>query len=284
MEPLFVYTPLEQDIQITHIISLFHEKYPRNFCFEGEKHDFWELVYIDKGQLLITAGKDRYVLKAGEMVFHKPGEFHALEAYENVASNVITASFVCDAPCMRHFEHRYMTLTTQEREYLYEAARLRSDLLGIETDEIGFGVRQIVRNDLELLLIHLLRRTNSTAIRSRVESYVQQTRTKELVGRIEHYMEENLTKKLTLAELAADMGYSVSYMTKLYRHKTGKSIIDSFLELKMTEARRQIQEGSLTVTQIANGLGYDNIAYFSRLFRQHFSISPSECAKAYKEA
>jgi quercetin dioxygenase-like cupin family protein len=50
----------------------------KNFCYEGERHDFWEMVYIDKGEMICTADKNRFVLKSGEMTFHKPNEFHNL--------------------------------------------------------------------------------------------------------------------------------------------------------------------------------------------------------------
>lgn len=80
------------------------------------------------------------------------------------------------------------------------------------------------------------------------------------------YMEVNLSKKLTLHQIAGDLGYNVSYMTKLYRQQAGKSVIDAFIDLKMTEARRQIQEGNMNISQIAAGLGYDNMAYFCGYF------------------
>ena len=70
-------------------------------------------------------------------------------------------------------------------------------------------------------------------------------------------------------------------MKKLYRRQTGRGIIDTFIGLKMDEARRQLLEGRMNVSQIAAGLGYDNAAYFSRLFRRRFDMTPSECARSF---
>ena len=112
---------LQRDIEITHLISLFYLRCPRTFAFSGEAHAFWELVYIDQGQILVTAGEKQYLLKAGELAFHKPGEFHALHAFDESPANLIIASFVCRNPCMRYFEHRFTSLNAQERDYLYEA-------------------------------------------------------------------------------------------------------------------------------------------------------------------
>lgn len=282
----FTYIPLRRDIVLTHLISLFYQKFPRNFYFGGEAHDFWELVYIDKGQLLVTAGEKQYLLKAGEMAFHKPSEFHALRAFGEVAANVIIASFVCVNPCMRYFEHRFISLAAQEREFLYEALQhseviLDNGFASKTPAQAPFGDMQIVQANLELLLIRLIRRGESAKIQTRIETYIQMTHTRQTAEQVDAYLEAHLPENLTLSRIAADLGYSVSQMKKLYRRQTGRGIIDTFIGLKMDEARRRLREGRLNISQTAAALGYDNAAYFSRLFRQRFDMTPSECARSF---
>ncbi len=57
MEVYYRHHLFHKELAITELISLFYYKSPRNFCFAGETHDFWEFIYIDKGQMLITAGE-----------------------------------------------------------------------------------------------------------------------------------------------------------------------------------------------------------------------------------
>ena len=277
---------LQRDIEITHLISLFYLKCPRNFAFSGEAHDFWELVYIDQGQILVTAGEKQYLLKAGELAFHKPGEFHALHAFDESSANLIIASFICRNSCMRYFEHRFTSLNVREREYLYEALRKSEGVLdnGMASEfdrKIPFGELQIIRSNMELLLVHLIRRSESTGIQERIESYIQMTHTRQTAEQVNAYLEARLSENLTLERIADDLGYSVSQMKKLYRRQTGRGIIDTFITMKMEEARRQLLDGRLNISQIAASLGYENPAYFSRLFRQRFDMSPSECARSY---
>lgn len=279
----YTYIPLHREIEITHIISLFQKEFTRNYNFGGEIHDFWELVYVDKGQILITAGENCYPLKAGELAFHKPGEFHALRSHGNMSANAIIASFVCKNPCMKYFEHRFTSLNTQEREYLYEALRVRDEIFSFNSLPKSIN-EQIIQCNLEMLLIKLLQRSSSSAIQSRIDSYAQLTHARQIAKKINEYLEINLSKKLTLDQIASEFGYSVSYITKLYRRQTGKSIIDTLIDYRMKEARRQIQVGNMNISQIADGLGYDNVAYFSRLFRQRFNMTPTACARLYKES
>ena len=53
----------KEALDITHIISLFYHKAPRNFSVIGEQHPLWEMVYVDKGKVLITADDKTYVLR-----------------------------------------------------------------------------------------------------------------------------------------------------------------------------------------------------------------------------
>ena len=50
------------------------------FSFTGESHDFWELVYADKGDVTVFADDKSFVLEQGNVIFHKPNEWHNVRA------------------------------------------------------------------------------------------------------------------------------------------------------------------------------------------------------------
>ena len=52
----YVKPRLQQAITIDAVVSVHYYEYPIDFAFSGEVHDFWELVYVDKGEAVITAG------------------------------------------------------------------------------------------------------------------------------------------------------------------------------------------------------------------------------------
>lgn len=292
MEQNYTFLPLKSVLRISHLVSLFYNKSPRNFCFDGESHDFWEFIYIDQGKMLITAGDKQYVLRAGELAFHKPGEFHAVCAYEQVPSNFIVSAFVCMDSCMKYFEHRILSLNSRERNCLYEAVRLGKRVFAeVQTPPVipalhlsdintKFGDEQLIQANLELLLLMLLQRDEGVRIQPRVESYAEQARYKQLADCVKAYLEAHLDQTLTLSQIASDLGYSVSQMKKLFQKDTGGGIIDYFIGLKIDEAKRLIREGNYTLTQIAERLGYENPSYFSRLFKQREDMTPSEYGRS----
>lgn len=286
MSQSYSFYAFSKELDITHLISLFYQKSPCNFYFEGESHNFWEFIYIDKGKMLITAGEKQYILKAGELAFHKPEEFHAVCAYEQIPSNFIVAAFVCDSPCMEYFEHRIMSLTSKEREYLYEAVRCWQhrivteqtpyNLSLLHPESVCFGQAQAVQQYLELLLIKLVQRNEGVKIQNRVETYAMQTMYKQLTDNVINYLENHITGSVTLSQMANDLGYSVSQMKKLFRKQMHRGIIDHFIDMKMDEAKRLMQEGEMNISQIAEYLGYNDTSYFSRLFKMRCNMTPTE--------
>ena len=72
MKDNFTRISFEKSFNVSKIITIFYMEISKNFKYDGEQHDFWEMVYIDKGEMICTADKNRFILKSGEMTFHRP--------------------------------------------------------------------------------------------------------------------------------------------------------------------------------------------------------------------
>jgi len=277
---------LENVLSITHLISLFYFRSPSNFNFAGETHDFWEFIYIDKGQMLITAGSQQYQLRAGELAFHCPGEFHAVQACSREKANFMVCAFASESACMTFFTHKILLLDAAARACLQATLReVDGSLLPSETPPLAFpgaafGAGQLIRTSLEQMLIRLYRQSHAVKIQQRALSTAPPGSSRVLAERIQSFIEDHVQDRLTLAEIAAAMGCSVAQVKKAYKTATGASVIDQLIELKISEARRMVAEGELNFTQIASRLGYDNPHYFSRLFRRRQEMTMTEYARS----
>ena len=76
MKNNFVKTPINPVINVTAFYTVHYFNYGRKFSFEGESHNFWELVYVDRGEATIVADDKQHILRQGEAYFHKPNQFH----------------------------------------------------------------------------------------------------------------------------------------------------------------------------------------------------------------
>lgn len=119
----FVKTFLNEEFKIDSIVTIHYFEFACNYVFEGESHDFWELVYVDKGELEIMADDKGYKLKQGEMIFHKPNEFHNLWANGKIAPNIIVITFECNSPSMKFFENKMMGAGDSEKDLLSKILR-----------------------------------------------------------------------------------------------------------------------------------------------------------------
>ena len=102
MKAVYVKTQLKNLINVNRVVTIHYYEFDKNFAFDGETHDFWEMVYIDKGKVLVKSEENEIVLAQGDVIFHKPNEFHAIKAYES-APNFFVISFECQSPSMIYF-------------------------------------------------------------------------------------------------------------------------------------------------------------------------------------
>ena len=97
-----------------------------------------------------------------------------------------------------------------------------------------------------------------------------------------HFMRENLSKRLTLADIARHVNYSPSHFSAVFSRRTGYAPVYYFNQLKIQQASTYLDFTDLKITQICPRLGIDDPYYFSRLFRKHMGMSPSDYKK-YKK-
>lgn len=60
---------LKEELHIRKIYSIHYFEYMKDYVFDGESHDFWEFVFVDSGNLFVTAGDQEVLLASNEMIF-----------------------------------------------------------------------------------------------------------------------------------------------------------------------------------------------------------------------
>ena len=100
--------------------------------------------------------------------------------------------------------------------------------------------------------------------------------------RVIYYLQEHVETNLTLKDLAEYFKYSESHFSTLFQKETGTSPINYFTRLKIQKACQYIELTDMKLNEIAMRLGFEEQAYFSRVFTKVMGISPSSYRK--KEA
>lgn len=103
-----------------------------------------------------------------------------------------------------------------------------------------------------------------------------------IIRRVYYYMEKNYDKDLKLETIAKNFNYNSAYLGKLFRKEMGESFNNSLDIIRITNARRLLQETNLKVYQISEKVGYGSIDYFYIKFKKYVGISPKEYRKNLK--
>lgn len=283
-------THLKKVFHINEIVTVHYFEYEKDYIYPGEQHNFWELVYVDKGKIDIDMDNETYRLEQGNIAFHQPNEYHNLRANGIIAPNLIIISFVCKSPAMNFFKKRIIPLSDIEKGLLstiiLESIRSFSSPLEdtfltklTRKDEQFFGSEQLISISLEQLLISLYRnlgkiQKNSTTLTRGIQQ--------DVVNNILQFLQENTQKKVTLRQISDYIGVSISGMSSIFKKKMGISIMNYFSKMKIDIAKTLIREGKYNISQIASYLGFDSIHLFSRRFKQLTGMTPTEYGKSVK--
>ena len=284
----FTSLSFEKVINVEKIITIFYMELSKSFSYEGERHDFWEMVYIDKGKMICTADKNRFVLKSGEMTFHKPNEFHNLSGDNSVAPNVSIITFQCRSRVMRYLEGKIFKLDAQEKSLLsmlfseglscYRLMDERNPLLQklVKIESAPYGSSQMTKNLLEVFLIRLCRHTDVITKKMRQSVVIDGVDVPYQAKEIVDFLRNNLYNKITIQDVVQHTGKSESTVKALFAQYRSNGIMQYYNGLKIKEARRLIREGQYNMAQISDMLHFDNPQYFSKCFKKFTNMTPRE--------
>lgn len=100
---------------------------------------------------------------------------------------------------------------------------------------------------------------------------------KTLVEQIEEYLQQHYWEKnLNIMQVASSLQFENSYLRRVYKRKTGKTIGARIDELRILRAKELLEEGTMLNRQIAEQVGYADPYYFSRRFKELCGVSPTE--------
>ncbi len=97
-----------------------------------------------------------------------------------------------------------------------------------------------------------------------------------LVYLIRKYVERNIEKPITVGGIAESLGYSIYYISHLFKEKTNITLQDYIASKKIDRAKELMKKGGFTLTEISDRLSFTSLQSFSRYFKNKVGISPSQ--------
>lgn len=93
---------------------------------------------------------------------------------------------------------------------------------------------------------------------------------------LHQYIAEHLSEDLTLTTLAAQVYLNPVYLSRVYRQSTGQKLSEYVLTCRIAEAQKLLCNQNIKINEIAQRVGFDSAAHFSRVFKKQTSFTPAE--------
>ena len=286
----FLKTKFDIVINIPAIYTIHYFEYAKDFKYFGEKHDFWEIVYIDSGEVSIIAENIGYTLSRGMAIFHKPGEYHNIWSNGTFAK-VFIITFECCDKVMELFKNRIVALSELERSIVSNILTISKKTFSeplnileqkqlIRSENRFYGNEQLIKNYLEIMIISIAEREDETNKEVWKSGTAVKQHKQNMTAVIISVLKENVYSDMSFSELSKKTCFSKSYITKLFKADVGIGVMEYYLDLKIEEAKKLISEKKMSVTEISAALCFSSIHYFSRIFKVKTGLSPKQYEKS----
>lgn len=240
---------------------------------ELHRHAFFYLLALKKGSGIHTIDFTPYDVYDNSVFFIRPGQVHQLTL--KAGSTGYLMGFRSDF---------YQPHDKASRQLLRKASglnfsRLEPDgskkilsiLTGIFQEHTGKqeGYQEVIKANLAVLFIELVRQNSKNLPADTVNSYAQ-----ERLEKFQELLEKHIAGHKQVADYADMLNLSTYQLNAITKTTLGKTCSELINEYIILEAKRYILATSSQVNQIADQLGYDDVSYFIRFFRKHTGYSP----------
>lgn len=270
--------------KIIHFISTIIKE---DFVDKKEKHDFWEIVYLESGEAEITSDNEKISLLSGEVYFHKPGQVHSIRAI-NAPITVFFISFDSKSKVMAVFEDLKTSLNPSMKHLvykIYDEARNIFEKGSRADDPEAFvsksliedpplGAQQLYKVYIEEFLLSIAREVESE--KSIVTYTSKESLEKLILERIIELITQKVYSSVSIDEICKTLNYSRTYLTELFKKYRKTSIMNYYNMLKVKEAKKLLRDKGYSVSLVSRTLGFCSPYYFSKVFKKYEEVSPSE--------
>ena len=247
------------EIEINYISRARHSK---RWIVEEHQHPWYEFNFVSQGSVYTTLAGNEFLVKAGESYLIPPGVSHSHR--HNQTGD--------DGICIRF---SLKEISEDAREILSVLKPAYSQPLRIDLDPLqSEGGLYHKRAAFTLWLMGIYESLTDSPP-------VQQEQQGSLAAQVDLYLQEYFRRKIQVTQIATALNTSYRTLARNYKQETGHTIQQQLTAVRLQNAKYLLTNTSLPMYNIAVDSGYENEYYFSKIFKEQESISPSKYREKY---
>ncbi|MGE5558506.1 MAG: AraC family transcriptional regulator [Bacillota bacterium] len=252
----------------------------RRLAFPNHWHEHMELIFVTAGKGIIECNQIPYEAVPGDLVVVNGSELHQGEC---VSGDFAYFCIIMDlSQLLGEFNN---TCRTKYIEQISQNLILFKNILRgnpAVTECVTSLIREYEEKKagFELEIISSVCRLIAILLRDYMEKlltakeYDLKVKSIERLKKVFSYIEANYTEKITILQCAKLLNVTDSHFCHLFKLATGKSLSNYVNYFRLKKAEALLQNTALSVTEIALATGFNDIAYFSRLFKKYKKSTP----------
>ena len=268
-------TELPDGFNVTEIMSFFTTCFDRSSITKGrrETYPFWAMMYTVSGNLTFSVGDETFDVKSGEVFFYPPDVPHSIVAFEGKSWEVSFMTFKCSEERMKTLRGRVLTPDRETTEQIIRLfAECGEHFYNLPVKDGVVGMHCSADSD-ELLRLKIM--TESVLLGLYKNGRGEKTgRSHAVFSSAVAYMQAHIGSRITLPQLAVELGVSVSTLKAAFAKESGGGVNSYYIDMKLRRGADLLCGTAMTVGEIAEQLGFSSQFYFSELFKKRYGMSP----------
>ena len=230
-------------------------------------HEGIELLYFHDGGHSCHIGGSHYNVSADELIVVNSNELRTMTATKRTHYSVILIP--PEFFPSKDYEKMKIINHIKKDEFIKDCVLS----VNIEKHKSGFITNLKLKSILYSLMAYLYEN-----YATRVKSSSEQTNA--LVSSLLDYIAKHYFEELTVEELAKMHHFSTGYFCRFFKKHIGKSPVSYINEFRISCALSLISETDEKLSSIATRVGFNDINYFSRIFKKYKKMTPTEYRKS----
>lgn len=247
-----------------------------NFLEEPHRHNSYVLVFFTKGSGTHEIDFDIFTIQPGSMFFLQPGQMHHWNLSDDVEGFVI---FYSQEMYNLYFgqktigEYPFYSSMDNKPEMFFDISESKAILpyfesLILETQTIQLLQQDKIMNLLDIIHIEIARKYSETYFHEAHSYNVK-------IKNFEVLLEQNFKIEKAASFYASRLNITVKHLNRICNEILQKTTTEVITDRVILEAKRMLMDKKFTINEIASELGFDDYSYFTRLFKKHTGMTPT---------
>lgn len=272
---------IKSSFKVNHIYAFFNNVKNEGYYFEGERHQYWELTYVDNGVLETIIDNQVFILKQFDFIFYKPGQFHTQRVLNRGQCSYITIIFDMTGNYDEILSNQVFRFSNESYSSILEFAKIENSdhaLSTIYNDLLIINLNKLIAD--VILKYQELKNRNSKVFTHAQNVNISIENANDLFIEITNYINGEIYGDIKIEDICKKFGISRTTIQTLFKMSVKTTPVRYIKNAKLNISKTLLKNKRYSVSAVANILGFCSVQYFSQCFKERFKINPKEYAKS----